>query len=454
MSSSLSPIRSRSVSPREHGSLSPAGRRAASVDQRSSASPVRQGSLSPAQHKSRSPLGVTSPLHLRRRSFTRQGRSPLLGSSRSQSPDTRRSPSPLGRKITNFPRSPARHREKTRKHDKEAELVIEGEKSQYSAGRQPISLSPQRDEKSRNNLPKKVASSPSLKKSSTYSESPVQPRSPREDRSVSPTYGLREHNARNGSPRVMVQSGESKLVRESEDNKYKLSKKTSVKSSAEIQRDPPDRSGTHGLYDTADFEMRDKGVLRNDTNGSKVDKGKVYLKDDRDGNMLSKSETSLKSKNNDGRKIPNVDYSGSEESDKPRVGGAEKRRRRRSSRREAATDRSSDDSEVEEKRESKKRRKEEKKLRKEERRQRREERRRRKEEKRASRRKRKSKDSDSLSSESKKHHDANDSVREMVARCEGYSSEDEETESEKKRVEIELRERALQSLREKKGISR
>ncbi|KAH9622624.1 hypothetical protein KSS87_019255 [Heliosperma pusillum] len=138
------------------------------------------------------------------------------------------------------------------------------------------------------------------------------------------------------------------------------------------------------------------------------------------------------------------------ENQKPEVTG--KRKHKRSSKREAVSDDSSSESEVEDRKEAKRRKKEERKSRKEERRRRRrrDERRRKREEKRASRRKQKSKDADALSPDLKKHEKADKASNgERVAAK--YSSE-EETESQKKKLEIELREKALESLRAKKGI--
>lgn len=130
--------------------------------------------------------------------------------------------------------------------------------------------------------------------------------------------------------------------------------------------------------------------------------------------------------------------SGSEEIDKHKAGDKEKRKHKRSRRREAASDDYSDDSDIEDRKEAKRRRKEEKRLRKEKKRQRRVERRQRREERRAEKKK------------GKNQSDASASDGEDITRMESRS---EDTVSEQKRLEIELRKKALESLKAKKGIS-
>ena len=133
--------------------------------------------------------------------------------------------------------------------------------------------------------------------------------------------------------------------------------------------------------------------------------------------------------------------SGSEDSDKGRSGDKEKRKSKRSERQEVTSDDDySDDSAVEDRKEAKKRRKEEKKLRKEKKRRRREERRRRREERRAEKQK------------VKNFSDASGSDGEPV-NGRGFHSSDNEDEAVQKKLEIELREKALESLKAKKGIS-
>lgn len=111
----------------------------------------------------------------------------------------------------------------------------------------------------------------------------------------------------------------------------------------------------------------------------------------------------------------------------------------------------------EERHEAKRRRKEEKRLRKEEKRRRREEKHRRKGEKRAAKSVKVGVDADDdngvldgrLQKESDDHHGS----REVFGPREVHRRKNEETEDEQKRLEKELRNKALESLRAKKGIS-
>jgi len=134
------------------------------------------------------------------------------------------------------------------------------------------------------------------------------------------------------------------------------------------------------------------------------------------------------------------DDSSSEESDKHRTEEKKRRKHKRSERKELASD-DSYDSELEDRKEAKRRRKEEKKLRKEEKRRRREERRRRREERRAEKLKVKNQDG------------AYASDGEHTARRESHPSDDEDMQTEQTKLEIELRKKALESLKAKKGIS-
>ncbi|XVF05459.1 hypothetical protein REPUB_Repub05bG0174000 [Reevesia pubescens] len=135
--------------------------------------------------------------------------------------------------------------------------------------------------------------------------------------------------------------------------------------------------------------------------------------------------------------------SGSEGSDKRRTKHKEKRKHKRSERHEVTSDDdSSYDSEIEDRKEAKRRRKAEKRVRKDEKRRCREERRRRREERRAEKLKMKGQDDDS------------NSDGDQAARGKSHRSDDEDAKTEQKQLEIELRKKALESLKAKKGISR
>lgn len=130
----------------------------------------------------------------------------------------------------------------------------------------------------------------------------------------------------------------------------------------------------------------------------------------------------------------------SEESGKHRREGKDRKRHKRSEKKYASSDEDySYDSEIEDRKEAKKRRKEEKKLRKEDKRRRREDRRRRREERRAEKLKLKSK-TDNISDDEEAERDY-------------HQSDGEETPSEQKKLEIELRNKALESLKAKRGMN-
>ncbi|KAK7404536.1 hypothetical protein VNO78_05488 [Psophocarpus tetragonolobus] len=131
----------------------------------------------------------------------------------------------------------------------------------------------------------------------------------------------------------------------------------------------------------------------------------------------------------------------SEGSGKHRRDGKDRRKHKRSEKKYASSEEDySYDSELEDRKEAKRKRKEEKKLRKEEKRRRREERRRRREERRVEKLKMKSK-TDDISGE------------EEAERMDYHQSDSEETPSEQKKLEIELRNKALESLKAKRGMN-
>ncbi|XP_077238939.1 splicing factor PWI domain-containing protein isoform X2 [Tasmannia lanceolata] len=112
------------------------------------------------------------------------------------------------------------------------------------------------------------------------------------------------------------------------------------------------------------------------------------------------------------------------------------------------------DSQRDERKEAKRRRKEEKKLRKEERRRRREERHHKKEERRAGKLKNKCVDTVTPPSDFEKNqNDGVDSDGDVDVKRGSHPSDSDDPESEQKKLEIELRKKALESLRAKKAIS-
>lgn len=132
----------------------------------------------------------------------------------------------------------------------------------------------------------------------------------------------------------------------------------------------------------------------------------------------------------------------------------EKRRHKKSDKRKRdSDDSSSSDSLVDDRKEAKRRRRDEKRLRKEERRRKRDERHRKRLERRASKEKVKSVDMVNPPSDFEKNHNDSDDSDVAGTRKIIHASDADEAESEQKKLEIELRKKALESLRAKKAIS-
>lgn len=141
----------------------------------------------------------------------------------------------------------------------------------------------------------------------------------------------------------------------------------------------------------------------------------------------------------------------SEESEKHKYKQKERRKHKRLDRHEMDSSSESYDSEAEKRKEAKRRRKEEKKLRKEERRRRKEERRRRKEERRAEKLKVKRRGTNKSPFDNENHPsdvDSSDGEQGNKKKSHGLN---EEPEKERKKREIELRMKALESFKAKKG---
>ncbi|KAG7949674.1 hypothetical protein I3843_13G075700 [Carya illinoinensis] len=502
---SPSPIRRRSPSLVHRRSLSPIRRRSPSPIRHRSPSPFRRGSPVQPQYRRSPPRRISplmrrrSPIPIRRRSSTPSlRRSPSPYRSSSSSPIQRTSPSPIRRKSPTQCRSPMlSSRERIRTHEKLPPL----------ARRSSSSLrSPQRDPRVRGDIRKKVSvSKSSPERSLSVSESPplARNRVHSEDRKSfsprqSPVRQTGKQVSRDGSfssaqnphydsLETSEEREEPNFAREDVDHTSKLSQKRSVHSSAvNKQKDSPikvrykDGLAPKGLADhqvtesqaAPDImELRRKGEeIRSDKSSGRAvpPESPTLYKDSSlgDGKHPSYPGESTDEKN---RSRPNnvnsnqrdaddvqdsigkVDHnnqtapydSSSEKSDKHKSEYKKRRKHKRSDRKEVdLDDDDSYDSELEDRKEAKRRRrKEEKKLRKEEKRRRRDERRRRREERRAGKLKVKNQD------------DVYSSEVEHTARRESHPSDDEEMQSEQKRLEIELRKKALESLKAKKGIS-
>lgn len=144
-----------------------------------------------------------------------------------------------------------------------------------------------------------------------------------------------------------------------------------------------------------------------------------------------------------------------EETDEQKHRSSEKKRHKRSDKHRRDSDHTShSDSDIEDKKEAKRRRKDERKLRKEEKRRRREERHRKRLERHSEKHKTKIADTVTPPSDFEKdHNDAGRSDDGAEFRKGPCSSDNAfETESEEKQLEIELRKKALESLRARKAV--
>lgn len=170
------------------------------------------------------------------------------------------------------------------------------------------------------------------------------------------------------------------------------------------------------------------------------------------GRHETENMSNVSKKVEDRNNLSDTDDSDYEASDKHRDDVNVKRKHKRSKRHES--DDGHSDSELEGRKEAKRRKKEEKRLRKEERRRRREERRHKKEERRAGKTKLKSVGTVSPPSDLERNHVGYSSDSARVPRRDSRSSDNEEEESEQMKLEIALREKALETLRAKKGSGR
>ncbi|KAM1447163.1 hypothetical protein ACFXTO_006296 [Malus domestica] len=408
-------------------------------------------------------LAHLSPVRSRR-SPTPPHRSPSLHD-RSSSPIQHGSPS-LIRRTSKLQRSPSQSpQERTRSREKIS--PVPRQSSSYG--------SLQRELKNGNDSRKRAPDlSPSPVRSRLLSESPPGVRSdseekrrrlsspdkspvrrPREqmthDVSSSPPRKPREQQLRRGSPDI----SEDKLIAspakvrnkeeysrnrlDNKDLRNKEQEMKSGKSSGRVVPESPDQQQAPTIYKDS---LR--GEMQNPDEGRKSDeKNRSHSKNSKDSDRHRKTGSVHSS-------IEKVDHSnrsgivdsGSEESEKCRGGEKGKRKNKRSERQEVTSDDDySNDSEIDERKDAKRRKKEEKRSRKEKKRRRREERRRRKEERRAGKMK------------GKNYSDASASDGEHVGRRELHSNDNEEKEDGQKKLEIELRKKALESLKAKKGIS-
>jgi serine/arginine repetitive matrix protein 1 len=291
----------------------------------------------------------------------------------------------------------------------------------------------------------------------TRKRSPNENKSPKrenelDDVNLSPKRKGREQTARHVIPEMRKDEDDNKHAWEDEDHKSRSSHRRfqlssavnkQKESSVKVNEDDysPDAAGRRAFESRIRLDkMESRSKDQEIKNEKLLGKEKHRAPHKRDGEKSYERDNSppISVKEREGK----VEYNSqsatdSEESGKHRHEVREKKKHRRSERREAASDDDSNyESEIEGgRKDAKRRRKEEKKSRKEEKRRRREDRRRKREEKHSEKLK------------TKGHNDVS------VLDKDSNQSNDEETESERKRLEIELRQKALESLKAKKGIS-
>ncbi|KAK8596298.1 hypothetical protein V6N12_064797 [Hibiscus sabdariffa] len=489
---SPSPVRRRrSPSPvRRHRSPSPVRRRRSPspVRRRRSPSPVRRRrspslvrhhrspldvhriSRSPVHRKSPSPTHRRSPSPLRHRSPSlvrhRRRRSSSTPRHRSSSPARRRSPASRRRSITpshgkspspyqSSSASPVQHRSSPVRRfqkDQRSPLLSPGERQRMSGKLSPVSRSP-------SHLRKQSTSED--RRSSSLHDSPMRQGRERiaRDDSFSPERKSRESKGQQDSKGSGSKNGASGSRHSPSASKQRVSprkvhtpERLTGSRSTESRKDlemKSEKSSGKGVHLGTPDQQRSPALSQDSFQGEKQsashlgagkrsdEKSRSRQNNMKDSDKHHKAETSPMSLEKLDHNNNGLD-SGSEGSDKQRTKHKERRKHKRSERREVTSDDdSSSDSEIEDRKEAKRRRKEEKRSRKEEKRRRREERRRRREERRAEKLKMKGQDN-------------ND---EDAARRKPHPGFDEEAETEQKKLEIELRNRALESLKAKKGIT-
>ncbi|KAE9620474.1 hypothetical protein Lal_00019956 [Lupinus albus] len=456
-----------------------------------SPSPIRRryGSRSP-RRRSPSPLRRRLPVSGKKRSPSPSPRRSLSPDEwSSQSPTRHVSPSPLRR---NYPRrqrnSPFRVQEK-----------LSPEIHQHSRPLQPG----QRDKDSKASLlnsedsmstPEKLPVRPvsPQARSRTSSEDRSLPKSPRQrrerltdERGSSPPKKPRSQKPSHDSPEKSKGAEETYYYRESRHLKTTSPQRNSkYASSVSKQKDSPakfhdedefspERATGHLApkyrhYDSIDQRKKTREIKRDRTPGEGAESpaqqkspmnteilsskkprqtyaADIKKPDDKDhslSNYAKNSDRGHKSEATQGlvRKVDHVNHdasydSVSEESDKNRK---DRRKHKRSEKKFVSSDEDySSDSELEDRKEAKRKKREGKKRRKEEKRQRREERRHRREERRA----------EKLRVKGRPDYISEDEEAERLDR-----NDNEETLSEQKKLEIELRNKALESLKAKRGM--
>ncbi|KAL3530794.1 hypothetical protein ACH5RR_010116 [Cinchona calisaya] len=487
---SRSPIRLRSRSPLRRRSGSPLRRRSRSPLQRRSRSPLRRRSPSPLRRRSPSPLRRrpppirrVSPSPIRRRSpIAGRRRSPVPANHKSPSPQVSssplpycRSPSPIGKK---YPRRERRSplqspRGRIRSSEKYSPVRHSAPRNTLEYPSDAHQRSKSSELSSQSNSWERNDSHREVKRSST---SPHREKILRSDSPNSPRKTT-ENKHHDDSSEMSADDKDSNDVREAAKREHNSSTKISSsnqRKGSHVEGQSKDDFSpvqTHSQHDRIELNKKDKMLWRANKSekiehqkkpgqqGSQMIADAFYSEKGRESPVkethkaVEKNEShSTDIKINDrhletvpklSRKVEQNDRSASvgsdsEEKEKRRTKVKDKRKKKRAERQGLdSPDESSCDSYADERKEAKRRRKEEKRLKKEERRRRRREERRHRKEKRHAE-KQKLKLIDMVSSPSDSGGD-----------LDGGSDDDQHVQ---KKLEIELRERALESLKAKKGI--
>nr|ABW81077.1 Prp9 [Tarenaya spinosa] len=411
-------------------SLTPAGRSdSESPSQVKRRGPPKRGSASPVRRR-RSPSpspsrdkrgGSISPV-------TRRGRSPLPVSEKSQSPVRNRSPIPARQRPSSPSHrlsppparstSPARDRSLKRRNQRSP-----------STSRQDA-LSPV------------TCKSPDRRKRRSPSHSRSLSRSPSSTpvrrRSLSPTSRI---SRRERSPGQQP----DERNKEDTDHKSKSSNKISVRSpesgkQKESLKKLEEVGGNRGHV--KEHERKSERISRRRSPDARISPARRthILEDKRQSDPSNVKEIEQVEKAN--HRDLDENFSSDSEGSRRHRTKDKKRKHKRSEREEVSSDNDeSYDSEVEHRKEAKRRRKEEKKSRKEEKKRRREERRRRREGRRAEKSRLKNRD----------YSDTSEGEPEPDLGDEAHPKNGKEEDSDPKKLEIELRNKALESLKAKKG---
>ncbi|XP_066382412.1 uncharacterized protein [Miscanthus floridulus] len=266
--------------------------------------------------------------------------------------------------------------------------------------------------------------------------------------------GAGDSSPREKSPFSLRQSGKG-VPKKHPDQLSESSEDELVGRRTKRQTDSPEdprgkqRSPTRIENDESKDGRNSEHVMRglHDESDDAIDAKKYLSKVNEDSHSEDGSPLKKTKKRTYGNSHIDSGSSGSEEPDKHRS-HSEKRRHKKAHKHRKQYDGSSESDSEPDGKEAKRRRKEEKRLRKEERRRRREERHRRRAERHASKQKLKNTDTATVPSDSEKDRDSDSDV---AVRKRGSHAGREE--SDQKKLEIELREKALESLRAKKAIN-